>query len=42
MALVALDEVLSNSDFLISLLPLTSETENLLDLKCMKKMKKGA
>ena len=37
-----LDEVLSNSDFLISLLPLTSETENLLDLKSMKKMKKGA
>ena len=37
-----LDEVLANSDFLISLLPLTSETENLLDLKSMKKMKKGA
>ena len=37
-----LDDLLSQSDFLISLLPLTSETENFLDLKTMKRLKKGA
>ena len=37
-----LNAVLAQSDYLISLLPLTQETENFLDLKVLKQLKQGA